>query len=336
MSIKLKLIKQCDVNSNNYNTSNFNYDSPCKFNDNNIIIDRNFYNIIMNSWLDDKLREKYNIIIGDNIKYESNPDYDENYRYFYSSYHDWFDAKNWFHVLEPNTSYCYKLTNQDIDKLILIGKKLLHDTNPNIDQEIKDLDNLINNINIGINNIKNYYDCGVFAKYGMSSTKQEYKPDELHDGIDVIKHLMKCRKIIAGLIESAYNNNYDHSILIKKWENDISEKNEFRVFIENNNIIGISQQSLYNVVQEMYSIWGKIPEQIYGSVTTLWNNIKGKLNEKYNYSTLVLDVWIDNKCVSHLVEMNPYGDWGPAGSSLYEWKTDPPNKDNLELRITTY
>jgi len=319
-----------------YNTNNFHERSPFRFeSDNVVVLDTKFMEEISGTQVEDDIRKKYDIKVEDNVRYGvENPDNDMNYWYVYKTYFNWSDALNWYMALDQPVRVV-KLSIREMETLIEIGRRYIINEHPDITEELEDVPNLVERIKTAISEVKASPHDGVFVKMGKKSTKHEFKPEEQYLATDVIRHLMKCKEITLTLVSDFQKGIEKQCILVKRWDDRINDSNEFRVIVKDKKVVGISQQALYHVVQEMQSVWAQAPNEVYDSINRLWIDVQSKLDERNQYTNCVFDAWIDNEFNAHLIEINSYGDWGPAGSSLYEWVSDPPKEDDLELRITT-
>lgn len=76
-------------------------------------------------------------------------------------------------------------------------------------------------------------------------------------------------------------------------------------------------------------------QSIYTAIQAEWNRIYKELDEKHKYKDAVIDFYVEDETKVVIIEINTIGGWGPAGSSLFKWISDPPNKSAPEFRITS-
>ncbi|KYQ88276.1 hypothetical protein DLAC_10967 [Tieghemostelium lacteum] len=112
-------------------------------------------------------------------------------------------------------------------------------------------------------------------------------------------------------------------IYLMPWEN-VSLKREFRVFVYDNQITGVSQQDIYSthllqegvsqeVLEEQYKKWVHVIYQYFH------NTIKKKIT---HISTFSMDIAILDNGKPYFIEINPFGKLYSAGSALFHWVID--------------
>jgi len=347
LKIDAKTIKIKDLDDRNDN--NYHHIAPFRFDFTEteitkLTLDHTFYETrIKNSEAEDKIRNTFSNIL---IEIQSNVQFGT-MKYpefvidaFYKIYNimiDWYSPLNWhkylgypFEHLKINKKYYDILEN--IAKMQIDGcnhKELLND--PVLDQLKDEINIIIKNI-VGSDTSN-----GVFVKMTRHSTKHDYPILECFTANDVIEHIFGGITAIREL-----KNHDDMGLFFKKWKPNIGGENEFRAFVEDGNIIGISQQFIYEIYTLMkYHIRNR--QEIYQAIQTEWNRIYQLLDDKHKYKEAVIDFYIDSddsddsdsiKIKVRIIEINSIGKWGPAGSSLFKWIDDPPKKDRLEFRIT--
>jgi hypothetical protein len=311
-----------------YNNNNIHADAPFTFDDDTVIIDHKYYNKIKGSWLEDKIKEKYDIQIGEenmDIKYGKESKGDEKFMYIYNMMLFWYDAHHWADTSEEIRSI--SLTKSDMEEL----RKLCE-----VYDKFKIC--LIQNLSISLQNrLATLFEIpstdGYFIKTGISSVKHDFRPYKVHNVLEGITQLLESKKIRVMWMDT-HPLIPIQSIVLTKWKENIEPYNEFRVFVENGEIIGISQQCIYEIYPEIRYLVND-PEDFYSRAQNLWNNIYGVLGEKFKYKDAVLDIYVDTETGDHhLIEINAIGGWGPAGSALYNWVEEPPSKNNKEIRLT--
>lgn len=131
-------------------------------------------------------------------------------------------------------------------------------------------------------------------------------------------------KSVKSILESAVSSSPTHTpfnedtthlkFYLLPWK-DINEDYEFRVFVYDNKITGISQQKCYSVAGFKGSELGSIIKRLLDSFE---NDIKHKINlSEYSYDVALLE---DHKV--YFIEINGFGKEYAAGSSLFHWLRD--------------
>lgn len=267
-----------------------------------------FYSDIHGTSVEKILLQDFNIIVDEKID-ELPIEKNDNFWKVYDAMFNWMSIENWYHILDEKTALI-KLTPQECTFLI----------NGTKDEQF------VNKLNVAMKDIR-----PTFAKLEVCSVKQDFAPYEIYNGNDLIEQISKSSRCIKQL-KSPYRK--DHYLFLRKWRENIKHENEFRVFIDNGKISGISQQFLYDVFIILICALSSKAEQIFLAVQKLWDSISPKLE----YKTCVLDVYIEfndqDEFICYLIEINGCGRWGAAGSSLYNWITDDPLMNELELRIS--
>jgi hypothetical protein len=147
-----------------------------------------------------------------------------------------------------------------------------------------------------------------FVKLSGTSGKNEKSISKFSNAEDIIAHLASVKLFV----DQEYKRDKETYLILIKWDDKIELRNEFRIFIYNKQITGISQQSkkLFNYSQEELEIFQEAFENI-------------NFIENLPYKDCVLDVYVDlelKKCI--LIEINPFGAHCGAGSSLFKWDDD--------------
>jgi len=337
-----KIIKQSDLekrnDNNHYHIAPFRFEYLEEGKITKLILDEKFYNTrIKESKAEDNIRTCFSDImieIHQDILFGNNKYPEFIWDAFYKIYNimmDWYSPINWhmylgyhFERLEIDKKY-YEIL-EEISKLQMYGRNYQNLLNDPI------LDPLKEQINQIIKKICDSSSNGVFVKTDRHSTKHDYPIQECFNGNDVIEH------IFGGITAIRELKNHDNlALYFKKWKTNIGGENEFRGFIDDGKIIGISQQFLYEVYVSMkYHIENR--NEIYQAIQLEWNRIYNLLDNKHKYREAIIDFYVEydvNDVIKvWIIEINTIGKWGPAGSSLYKWIDDPPLAENLEFRIT--
>lgn len=145
----------------------------------------------------------------------------------------------------------------------------------------------------------------VFVKVNDKSAKYDTDIRPLYTLDDVtvtILHSASCRNSV-----NRYDNMY---LLLTPFIIDFAARNEYRVFVIDNRIVGISQQYCYDQLNIT-------PAEIIAQskkILLWWEEIK----RNFLYSSAVIDIYCDQNA-ARLIEINSGQRWGSAGSSLFDW-----------------
>lgn len=309
---------------NNYNTNNFHKVAPFIFEENNLIVQPSFYNKIKGTWVEPQLLKHFDsITTRDGVLFGKIPETDDipedEYNKFFKVYKiflRWYDADKWYHILDRP---CAVIPYDENERIILtdICKRMICGGSQILNNDNKeDLKDIITKLDEGIK--KCNLGQGCFIKMSGASTKHDYAPVAIFNGTNALEHLLASHRVFKNM--DCYN------IIVQSWRDDIALKGEFRVFVEDNKVIGVSQQALYEVYQECISIYSIMCKEMVQMAQDIWDSIKDKLE----YTEATLDVWMDYENKMHLIEINTYGMWQAAGASWFDWESDFPKSDNIK------
>jgi len=163
--------------------------------------------------------------------------------------------------------------------------------------------------------IKLHRNTGVFVKLSHKSAKNNHKLYSSFTLTDVFDNLVHSEEVLNNVDKST-------SIVLKPWNDDISKATEYRVFIEQKKVVGISQQAWHTPQHE--------PPQLDGILDAL-----KKLQIPYNDA--ILDVNYKDG-ILHLIEINPGCIWHSSGSSLFRWEELKLrfHEDEVEVEVRVY
>lgn len=148
---------------------------------------------------------------------------------------------------------------------------------------------------------------GVFAKVADASPKDAYTPRPIRSIADMWDLLTSSRRILGFLESTKPNEGCD--LVLRPFDARIRPENEYRVFILNGTLVGISQQHLYDILPMTPQ-----PHVLFGAITN-WLTRHSPLP----WIDVVLDVFVDNTGTCHLIEVNPGAPWASTGSALFTW-----------------
>jgi len=312
------------VNSiSSVNTNNYHEDAPFRFDSEQLVFDTKLWTLIKTKWIGMEIVKIFGIpLLENNVKYNKSPDDDKLYWKVYHLFNDWTAGNNWFNII-PN-SITIEIPDKELDILIETSNKIILHNEPKLDDILPET----------LSELKNkMLDIGYFIKTQDTSTKKDYRPKSVHTPHEALMHILASNECNR----SFKRNNKKKYLLLSPWqENLMSSHNEFRVFIIDDKIAGISQQNIYNISIHMIEIWSYMAEDIYVAVEKLYADIKYLLPYEFQYDQCCLDIWIEQineNIIAHLIEINGRGGWSSAGSSLYCWKYDPPIAQKRELLI---
>lgn len=149
-----------------------------------------------------------------------------------------------------------------------------------------------------------------FMKLSGTSGKNEKSLSPLTSPHDVVKRMLSIRQFYT----QEYSSLKDTFIVLLPWNDNINCRNEFRLFIVDKRIVAASPQKWWEDHHYSYQEIRNIELSLSSAVVVL-NNI--------TYNDCVADVYIDlDKGVLHIIELNPFGAFCGAGSSLFNWNKD--------------
>ena len=168
-------------------------------------------------------------------------------------------------------------------------------------------------------------DTDLFVKTGRCSTKHDVPLRPVRTAQEIVSYLSSSQRV--GLYFSSPEVQCK-CLYIQPWIED-PQSSEFRVFIVNDHIRGVSQQYFLNYYPSMVYYWSGHMEDIVVAVQRLWAQQKARLPAEQQYKDVVLDIRMvepdtdtDTDTAqpmrAELIEINAGNIvWGPAGSSLF-------------------
>lgn len=168
---------------------------------------------------------------------------------------------------------------------------------------------------------KDIREDGWFIKCGSCSTKHS-RP--VFNAEEALTHLFDAESVQIAIKEKRAL-----CVAIRPWNKYINKDNEIRVFVQDNKISGISRQFCYDdSTYKIISMWKE--EEIIDAAQKCFDEMMEKLLPSHRYPyQCTFDAYIlsndEGMPVVNLIEINSgeFG-WGPAGSGLFNWITDPP------------
>jgi len=185
---------------------------------------------------------------------------------------------------------------------------------------------------------------GYFVKCGTCSTKHEYLPQAVFSGREAVDHLLCATPVLKALKLGTAQ-----CIMLRPFVCEINTHNELRVFVRKGLVTGVSQQACYTVVDVIHLL---DPTALVKACQKCYDKFSEQLEERHQFlDECTFDAYFlsgaadregadregaDRESANRedadredlqvfLIEINSgmFG-WGPAGSSLFEWVSDPP------------
>ncbi len=221
-------------------------------------------------------------------------------------YHVWFDQS----ILNgPKDVTIINLPDDLKEDLAKITRRrILGGSNGLNESELEDLHQLQQTIKTKITT-----HSPLFARLSGTSGKNEEGLYPLNDDMDVLNFITTNRLFL----QQEYVINKQTDLILMPWNDQLNERYEFRIFVYQGKLTGISSQKWYHLFQ--YS------DQELDLIIQAMSDLKFLAD--LPYQTFVGDVYVNldlekNTSVSNLIECNPFGAHCGAGSSLFNWMTD--------------
>lgn len=167
---------------------------------------------------------------------------------------------------------------------------------------------------------------GWFVKIGPCSTKHQYPPVPVFSGQEAVEHLLDANPVMTHI-----NKGSAACVAMRPWDKKISKHNEVRVFVRKGRVTGVSQQAWYSL-QILINLLSS--KDVIESAQRCYDEFNERLKPEYRFNyECTFDAYLttDATLQTHLIEINSemFG-WGPAGASLFHWKSDPPPQADQE------
>lgn len=171
---------------------------------------------------------------------------------------------------------------------------------------------------------------GAFVRLGSRSAKDcLYESNPLvYTGKEALKRLCACSERIYEDLSMALNYNYNAYIWLREWQ-EIPEWAEFRCFMKDRKLVGISQYNYLNGV--IYSEIAENKESLIHLILGFFDNFK-KVSHLDN---VIFDVFVKLRKIGNqnhweikLLEINPYFEL--TDPCLFDWRR--PEDFNGEFR----
>jgi hypothetical protein len=284
---------------NNVNNGGIHEYDPYIFVDNQLLIDKKWWNtLLLNTQTQiEKQFDSFELI---DINFPHSADNNSQIlKRLDQIYLDSFDYHIWYNnQLEDGPRNVKKIhINQDI-KTALINRHYHRETNTD---HILHLQTMIQDqIDIG----QKY-----FMRLSTTSGKNAREIVPIESVNEIMDNLIKNEIFV----KREYLRDKDTYLILIPWNNKIQKQNEFRFFVKNGKITGITQQwwnILFNYTQNDLDIF----EKAFSNISFL-NMIP--------YTDYIADIYVDMDLhICKLIEINPFGAHIGAGSGLFNWITD--------------
>lgn len=293
------------------NSSNHKEYEPFSNNTGENIIDKEWWNNFLNDDIKQRIidRTNNNFILDDMKKpHAICVNKEDNFiNNVFWSYFEGFDYNKWYTTNIPNgpkNIELIKITNE-MKELFTVHMY----TGKNFDMKNSELCKLKQKIDDSLIKIKAEK---YFIRLSGTSGKNEVSVEPMYNSDEIINHLASVKQFMYREYSKLYKDTY---LIIMPWNDKIDPRYEFRIFVVNGKLTGISQQfwdELFQYSEEELEIF-----------IQAFSNIKFLNFDGIKHKTFVGDVYVNmelREC--KLIEMNPFGMHSGAGSSLFNWIDD--------------
>jgi len=217
-----------------------------------------------------------------------------------------YNTTKWIHLHpQHNILMRFKLSHSDLEEFKRIGHIRCSSGRDFRKDDLEDFSTaLINFFQTGLTKFER-----VFIRFSYKSFKNSFSV-----GLRPLTNLNDIFDALTSSVDLLKNlNQPEQEIFLMKWV-DIEASREYRVFIIDGRLVGISQQhchTSYDIIGRN-EIVKKDAHLIYQYYLSIFDKLNG-----LNFQTVTLDIFIDDQEYVNLIEANPPSLWGPAGSSLF-------------------
>ena len=137
-----------------------------------------------------------------------------------------------------------------------------------------------------------------FIRLSTRSIKDSFymmTPIPLTNHIEILERLMKSKRAYDD-VKLSYKYDTPIYLFMIEWDNQVNVRHEFRCFVKNGELIGVSQYDLYDDLDYMECELKDISTRIKSFVNEIY----------YDESNYVVDIYIDSRRHCRLIEINPY------------------------------
>lgn len=236
----------------------------------------------------------------------------------YRSYLDAHDFQCWYERLVANGNkeevkdvQLWRLSAEQKQALALLTRKRLKEAQSfGEEKEREVLTPLLSQLTLVLGDCQQPW----FMRLSGTSGKNEIPLEPVFTVDDILRRLT-CN--ILFLHQEYEREDKETYIVLRPWNDSITKKNEFRVFVYNGKITGVSQQHWYKLFC--------FSDEELDAVETAILKAPFLTPSVAPYQHYVADVWVSlgaDEQVCHLIEYNPFGVHCGAGSSLFDWRRD--------------
>lgn len=143
----------------------------------------------------------------------------------------------------------------------------------------------------------------------------------MHNGEEVINLLTKSQRIFSDI--SMYfqyrvpgSSSGEMCLILREWMDKMPQDHEFRCFVHNKRITGISQYHCYYPFEALQD--REHAQRVRDEIVAYHDEIKDGLP----LPSYVMDVVVFPDYSCHLIELNPFGSNMSSGAALFNWLTD--------------
>ena len=219
----------------------------------------------------------------------------------YQTYLDGFDYNIWYEPNIPNGPQNVKMIHisNKIKKIFIDIFKFNNKYDDN-----KKLLKLKNKINKCLIPNQPY-----FVRLSSTSGKNEKSLKEFYTADQIINHLTSNKLFVF----QEYERDKDTYLILIPWNEYIDPRYEFRIFVIDGKLTGASIQCWYELIQHSSD---ELETFEYALSNIEFLNV-------FEYSSFIAEVYIDmDTKICHLIEVNAFGAYCGAGSSLFNWIDD--------------
>ncbi len=148
-----------------------------------------------------------------------------------------------------------------------------------------------------------------FVKTGQSSGKNA-QPVQCRTVDDVVDRLTRAPDH-ARYYQRCLDAGRSATLVFQPWR---EIKDEYRVIVAGGAVRGVSQQPRHRSSARTQEDLARVGEL----VLAVW----AELTRLLPFADVVLDLWIDDQSVVHLIKCHPGGRWASTASSLFHWVDD--------------
>ena len=266
------------------------------------------------------------VMINNKIKYNSNNHWENDLKPLdYLEKIENGNTSKWIDLFKPNYKKIIMSNESDIRWIKLafqIGKqtgKFPKSFSDELEQTVQELElkypNTFDSFKISNNLVQTNASIGYFVRTENVSLKY---------GVHGIGPYYDFKSIIESIVTTTnshtpiYPNTDTINLYLIPWAN-ISESDEFRVFVNHNKITAISQQNIYSKLYDHIEI-----KKLDKIVEYFNSNIKPKITWMNSYTYDFAFTKINNEIITqpYFIEPNSFGKEYAAGSALFHWILD--------------